>query len=138
MPRTLLTGLRRIILEQLCHRLLQCLVVLIRVFLEVDGFGGISAPDQLLSSWVIQTNYQRSDGNGGRLALNRGEASAPERNSAPPAITSRAPQVYALLLIDGSLITHKKVPTLLDPGETLLRQLCVDCPLNVLIEQLIT
>jgi len=33
----------------LAHRLLQILVILIRVFLKVDGLAGISARDQLLS-----------------------------------------------------------------------------------------
>lgn len=41
--------LRRIILEKLGHSLLQVHVVLIRVFLKIEGFDGVSAPDQLLS-----------------------------------------------------------------------------------------
>jgi hypothetical protein len=35
------------------------------------------------------------------------------------------------------LIAHEKVPTFVDLGETFRCELCIDCPLNVLIEQLI-
>src|SRR5687768_3043438 len=44
----LLAGLRRIILKELRNNLLQVLIILIRVFLEVDLLDGVTAPDELL------------------------------------------------------------------------------------------
>src|SRR5208282_785356 len=64
----LFAGLRRVILEQLGHCLLQILVILIRVFLEVEGLTSISAPDQLLFCGVKEVNQQHSDGNSRSLA----------------------------------------------------------------------
>src|SRR5271157_4150967 len=82
----LLAGLRRIVLEKLGHRFLQNSVVLIRVFLKVNGFGAVSAPDQLLSCRIIQVYEQRSDRNGRCLA---GYCSAIE--SAPTAAHPQGP-----------------------------------------------
>src|SRR4030095_1690515 len=65
----LLIGPGRGILEKLRHSLLQIPVVLVRVFLEVDGLDCISPPDHLLSSSVIQVHHQYPDGNGRSLAL---------------------------------------------------------------------
>ncbi len=56
-PRALLTRLRRIVLEELRDGLFEVLVVPIRVFLERYGFGGISAPDQLLPCGVVQSHH---------------------------------------------------------------------------------
>jgi hypothetical protein len=55
-PSPLLVRLRRIILKQLGHNLFQVLVILVRVFLEVDGLTGISAPDQVFSCGIIQVH----------------------------------------------------------------------------------
>src|SRR6185503_8610397 len=68
-PSPLLTDSRRIILKKLRHHLLQVPVILIRVFLEVDGLDGVAAPDQLLSSDVIQVHQQYSYRDRRRLAL---------------------------------------------------------------------
>ena len=50
----LFAGLGRVVLEKLGHGFLQSSVVLIGVFLNVNGFGAVSAPDQLLSCRIIQ------------------------------------------------------------------------------------
>ena len=58
----LLICLGRIIFKEFRHCLLQILIVLIGVFLEVDGLAGIPTPDQLLFCGVIHVNHQRPNG----------------------------------------------------------------------------
>src|SRR5271157_5667414 len=132
----LLAGLRRIVLEKLGHGFLQSPVVLIRVFLKVNGFGAVSAPHQLLSCGVIQVYEQRSDRNSGCLA---GYCSAIE--SAPTAAPSpgaaavtKCRQVDALFLSDNGVIADLEIRTLFHPAQAFLRELFVHCPLDGLVD----
>src|SRR5664280_3656974 len=121
----LLAGLRRIVLKELGHRLLQVPVVLIRVFLKVDGLSAISAPHQLLSCGVIQVYEQRSDSNSRRLA---GDASAtPSSPSTAPspraAAVTKCRQVDAFFLSDNGVIADVRSA----PLSTLVRLFCASC-----------
>ena len=65
----LLAGLRRIVLENLGHGFLQNSVVLIRIFLKVNGFGTVSAPDQLVLRFEATDKWASAyDGHVMRLA----------------------------------------------------------------------
>src|SRR5271166_3036689 len=99
-PVSLLTCLRRVILEKLGHGLLQGLIVLIRIFLKVNGLGGISTPDELLCCGVIQVYEQHTGGYGRSLARHcTAIPSTQSTPSAPRAATrAEARQVDALLL----------------------------------------
>jgi hypothetical protein len=63
--RCLLLGKsRRIVLKQLCHRLLEVPVVLFRIFLDIQGLLGRASPDELLLGRVDEVNDQFPDFNG--------------------------------------------------------------------------
>src|SRR5208337_4438003 len=135
----LLAGLRRIVLEKLGHGFLQNSVVLIRVFLKVNGFGAISAPDQLLSCRIVQVYEQRSDRNSGCLASDCTAAeSAPTAAPSPrAAAVTKCRQVDAFFLPDNGAISDLEIRATVDPGQVFLRELFVDCTLNGLIDQLV-
>src|SRR4030095_431659 len=111
----LLTDLRRIVLKKLRHHLLQVLVILIRIFLEVDGLDGVAAPDQLLSSDVIQVHQQYPDGNGRGLALP--VTAAPWVPSPTGARAARLPKVHAFFEVEHELVTDIKVSVVIDLSE---------------------
>src|SRR5271165_5703145 len=110
----LLAGLRRIALEKLGHAFLQNSVVLIRIFLEVNGFGAISAPHQLLSCGVIQVYEQRSDRNSGCLAVDcTAIESAPTAAPSPGATSiTKCRQVDSLLPSNNGVIADLKIRVL--------------------------
>jgi hypothetical protein len=98
----LLAGLRRIVLEKLGHGFLQNSVVLIRIFLKVNGFGAVSAPDELLPGRIIEVYEQRSDRNSGCLAsYYTAIESAPTAALSPrAAAVTKCRQVDAFFLSD--------------------------------------
>src|SRR5208283_2434152 len=113
----LLAGLRRIVLEKLGHGFLQNSVVLIRVFLKVNGFGAVSAPHQLLSCGVIHVYEQRSDRNCGCLpGYCTATESAPTAAPSPgAAAVTKCRQVDAFFLSDNGVIADVEIRTVVDP-----------------------
>ena len=64
----LLIRLGRIILKKLGHGFLQGLVVLVRIFIELDSLADASAPDQMLNSGVEKVYQQGLDAKNRSLA----------------------------------------------------------------------
>src|SRR5271165_7188269 len=138
-PCALLIWLGWIIPKKLSHSLLQVPVVLIRVFLKVNGLGGIPAPDELLCCGVIQV-YEQPTGGYGRSLARHGSAVESAPTAAPsPRVAAGAEgiQVDAFLLTKDGMVADLKVPVFFDPGKTFLCELFVHCALNVLVDQLI-
>src|SRR5215469_16927844 len=121
-PYALFARQRRVVIEQLGHHPLQVLVVLIRIFLQVDCLGGISAPDQLFSFGIVEVHHDCSDGNRGSLALKGTVPQAAVASASP----TRSEQIDAHFLVDGGVVDHLKVPILFDFGEPFLCKLFVD------------
>ena len=91
--------LRRVILQQLLHRLIQVLLILLLVLARVQRLGRLAGPNQLFGSRVVHIKDESpvADCRTGRAS-----------HSAKPR-TAHAVSIPLLFLVDGSLITDIQI-----------------------------
>src|SRR5262249_17771208 len=109
---------RRIVLEQLGHRLLEVLIVLVGVLLDIESLRRVAAPDELFLRRVEDLDRQLAD-------LDRGGSNS---SGSPPARTG-AEAVELLLLVNPYLIGDLQVATALNPLQSFQCELRVHGPL---------